>query len=37
MRRIKYSTEGNQIKVERTGFGKVNPENDVIHDAQKVI
>ena len=37
MRRIKYSTKGNQIKVEKTRFGKVNPENDVIHDAQKVI
>jgi hypothetical protein len=35
MRRIKYSTKGDQIKVEKTRFGKVNPENDVIHDAQK--
>jgi hypothetical protein len=37
MRRIKYLTEGNQRKVEKTRFGKVNPENDVIHDAQKVM
>ena len=37
MRRIKYSTKSNQIKVEKTRFGKVNSENDVIHDGQKVI
>ena len=37
MRRIKYSTKSNQIKVEKTRFGEVNSENDVIHDAQKVI
>ena len=37
MRKIKYSTKGNQIKVKKTKFEKVNPENDVIHDAQKVI
>jgi hypothetical protein len=36
MRRIKYCTKGNQIKVEKTKLGKVNPENDVIHDAKKV-
>ena len=37
MRRMKYSTECNQIKVEKTRFEKVNRKNDVIHDAQKVI
>ena len=37
MRRSKYCTKGNQIKVKLTRLGKVNPENDVIHDAQKVI
>ena len=37
MRRSKYSTKGNQINVKKTKIGKVNPENDVIHDAQKVI
>ena len=37
MRRINYSTKGNQIKVKKPRFEKVNPENDVIHDAQKVI
>ena len=37
MRRIEYSTKSNQIKVEKTTFWKVNPENDVIHDAQKVV
>jgi hypothetical protein len=37
MRRIKYSTKGNQIKVEKTRFGIVNSEHDVIHDDQKVI
>ena len=37
MRRIEYSTKCNQIKVEKTRFGKGNPENDVIQDAQKVI
>jgi hypothetical protein len=37
MRRIKYSTKGNQIKVKKNRFDLVNPENDVIHDAQKVI
>ena len=37
MRRIKYSTKGNQIKDEKTRFGKINPENDVIHNAEKVI
>ena len=37
MRRIKYFTKSNQIKLEKTRFGKVNPKNDVIHDAQKVI
>jgi hypothetical protein len=30
-------TIGNQIKVEKTRFDKVNPDNDVIHEAQKVI
>ena len=34
MRRVKYST--NQIKVEKTRFGKVNPLNDVIHVAKIV-
>ena len=34
MRRIKYSTKGNQIKVEKTRFRKVKPENDVILDAK---
>jgi hypothetical protein len=34
---IKYSTKGNHIKIEKTRFGKVNPENDVIHDAKEVI
>jgi hypothetical protein len=37
MRKIKYSTKRNQIKFEKSGFGKFNPENDVIHDAHKVI
>jgi hypothetical protein len=37
MRGIKYSTKGNTIKVEKTGFWKVNPKNDIIHDAQKLI
>jgi hypothetical protein len=36
MRRIKYSIKSNQIKVERTIFGKVHTENDVIHDAENV-
>ena len=30
MRKIKYSTKLNQIKVEKSKF---NPENDVIHEA----
>ena len=36
MQRIKYFTKGNPIKNEKTTcrFGKVNPENDVIYDAQ---
>ena len=34
---IKNSTKVNQIKVEETRFGRVNPANDVIHDTQKVI
>jgi hypothetical protein len=37
MCRIKYSTKGNQIKVEKNRFEIVNPENDVIHDGQKLI
>ena len=37
MRKIKYFTRDNQIKVKKTRFGEVNPENDVIHDARKVI
>ena len=37
MRRNKHCTKSNQMKVEKTRFGKVKPENDVIHDAQKVI
>ena len=37
MLKIEYFTKGNQIKVKKTRFGKVNPENDVIHDAKKVI
>ena len=37
MQRIKYFTKGTQIKVEKTRFEKINVENDVIHDAQKVI
>jgi hypothetical protein len=37
MRGIKYLTEGHEIKVENTRFEKVNPENDVIHDAQNLI
>ena len=32
-----YSDKGNQIEIEKTRFGKVNSENDVIHDAQNVI
>ena len=28
MRRIKAITKGNQIKVEKTRFGKVSPKND---------
>jgi hypothetical protein len=35
MRRIRPL--GNQKKVEKTRFGYVNPENDVIYDPQKVI
>ena len=35
MNRIKYFS--NQIKDEKTRFGKGNLENDVIHDAQKGI
>jgi hypothetical protein len=37
MRKIVYSTERNQIKVEKSESGKLNHENDVIHDANKVI
>jgi hypothetical protein len=37
MRRIKYSAKRNQIKVEKSKFGKSNLENDVIYDALKVI
>ena len=37
MRKIKYSAERNQIKVEKNKFGKFNLKNDVIHDALKVI
>jgi hypothetical protein len=37
MRRIKYSAKRNQIKVRKSKFGKLNLENDVIHDALKVI
>jgi hypothetical protein len=37
MRRVKYDTKGNQIKVRNTRFGRVNSENDLIYDAQKVI
>jgi hypothetical protein len=37
MRRIEYSTESDQIKVERTWLGKLNLQNDGIYDAQKVI
>ena len=35
IRRIRYSTKGNQIKGGNTGFGKFNSENDVIQDAKK--
>ena len=35
MRGIKYSTKPNQFKVEKSGFRKFNPKNDVIHDAHK--
>jgi hypothetical protein len=37
MRGISYWTKRNQIKVEKSKFEKVNPENDVIFDGQKVI
>ena len=37
MRRIKYCTKGTQLTVNKTRFGEFNPENDVIHDADKVI
>jgi hypothetical protein len=32
MREIENSTKGNQIKLEKTRFEIVNPENDVIHE-----
>jgi hypothetical protein len=28
MRRIKHSIKGNEIKLEKARFGKVNPENN---------
>ena len=37
MRGIKYSAKRNPIQVEKSKFGKLNLENDVIHDAFKVI
>ena len=37
MRRIKYSAKRSQIKVEKSKIGKFNLENDVIHDALKLI
>ena len=37
MRKIKNCTKGHRKKIEKTRFGKVNPENDISHDAQKVI
>jgi hypothetical protein len=37
MRGIKYLTERNQTKIQKTRFEKLNLENDVINDALKVI
>ena len=37
MCRINYSAKRNQIKVKNSKFGKFNLENDLIHDADKVI
>jgi hypothetical protein len=37
MLRIKYSTEGSQIKVVDTKLWRADPENDVLHDARKII
>jgi hypothetical protein len=33
MRKIYHSTKRNQIKFEKSKFGKFNHKNDVIHDA----
>jgi hypothetical protein len=33
---MSFSTKRNQIKVKKSEFGKLNHENDVIHDARKV-
>jgi hypothetical protein len=35
-RRIKFSNKRNQIKVEKSKFGKFNLENDVISDAHRL-
>ena len=37
MRRIKYSTKRYQIRIKKSNFGKLNLENHVIDDANKVI
>ena len=37
MRKIKYFIKRSQLKVEKSRFEKFNHENDVIHDAFKVI
>jgi hypothetical protein len=37
LRRIKCPTKRKQVEVEKINFGKFNLENEVIHDAHKVI
>ena len=37
MCRITNSAKRNKMKIQKSRFGKFNLENDVIHDAHKVI
>ena len=37
MRKIKFFTKHNQIKVKKSKFEQLNLKNDVIHDASKEI
>jgi hypothetical protein len=37
MRKISYSIELNQIKVDQSKFGKLNRGSDFIHDPHNVI